>query len=112
MWDQQSSMKGNKVNGINYPTYEVNLGSDFWENGFYYFAVSAVGDGISFSDSPYVLSDAFEYTGEDASPLPTVAGLKWKLLEMMASMLLGVILMTMQTKMPFGYVFMINLALW
>lgn len=81
MWDQQSSMKGNKINGINYPTYEVNLGSDFWENGFYYFAVSAVGDGISFSDSPYVLSDAFEYTGEDAPPLPTVAGLKWKLLD-------------------------------
>lgn len=81
MWDQESSMKGNGVNGIDSPTYEVNLGTDLLENGFYYFAVSAVGDGISFSDSPYVLSDAFEYTGENAPPLPAATGLEWKLLE-------------------------------
>lgn len=40
------------------------------ENGFYYFTVSAVGDGIQYADSPYAVSDVFEYTGEDAPPLP------------------------------------------
>lgn len=51
------------------------------ENGFYYFEVSADGDGVHFSDSPYVLSDAFEYTGEFAPPLPTPTGLAWEMVE-------------------------------
>lgn len=81
MWDQESSMRGNGVNGINYPTYKVNIGTDLWENGFYFFAVSAVGDGVKYADSPYVMSDAFEYTGADAPLLPTPTGLAWSVLD-------------------------------
>ncbi|MCI8693032.1 MAG: serine/threonine protein kinase [Lachnospiraceae bacterium] len=51
------------------------------ENGFYYFTVSAVGDGIQYADSPYVVSDVFEYTGESAPPLPAPQGLAWRLVE-------------------------------
>lgn len=51
------------------------------ENGFYYFTVSAVGDGTQYVDSPYVVSNVFEYTGEDAPPLPTPEGLAWRLVE-------------------------------
>ena len=50
-------------------------------NGFYYFAVCAAGDGVHYADSPYVLSDAFEYTGESAPPLPVPTGLAWKMFE-------------------------------
>lgn len=50
-------------------------------NGFYYFAVSAVGNGMQYADSPYVMSDAFEYTGESAPPLPEPTGLAWRLVE-------------------------------
>lgn len=61
--------------------YELNVAKDFQENGYYYFAVAADGDGVQYSDSPYVLSDAFAYTGEDAPPLPTPTGLAWNLLD-------------------------------
>lgn len=50
-------------------------------NGFYYFTISAVGNGIQYADSPYVVSDAFAYTGESAPPLPTPEGLAWRLVE-------------------------------
>lgn len=53
----------------------------FQENGFYYFAVSSSGDGIHYTDSPYVMSDAFEYIGESAPTLPAPTGLDWKLIE-------------------------------
>lgn len=58
-----------------------NIVTALTENGFYYFTVSAVGDGIQYADSPYAVSDAFEYTGEDAPPLPTPEGLAWRLVE-------------------------------
>ena len=48
-------------------------------NGIYYFTVSAVGDGIQYTDSPYTVSDAFVYTGDSAPPLPTPTGLEWKI---------------------------------
>lgn len=50
-------------------------------NGTYYFTLSAAGDKVSYTDSPYVVSDAFEYTGESAPPLPTPTGLEWRLYE-------------------------------
>lgn len=50
-------------------------------NGIYYFTVSAAGDGIRYGDSPFVVSDAFEFTGEAAEPLPVPTGLEWRLYE-------------------------------
>lgn len=48
-------------------------------NGTYYFTLSAAGDGVNYADSPYVVSDAFEYTGESAPPLPTPTELEWQI---------------------------------
>lgn len=50
-------------------------------NGFYYFTISAVGNGSQYADSPYAVSDAFEYTGESAPPLTAPEGLAWRLVE-------------------------------
>lgn len=47
-------------------------------NGFYYFTVAAAGDGVQYADSPYAVSDVFEYTGESSPPLPAPAGLAWQ----------------------------------
>ncbi len=51
------------------------------ENGFYYFTVSAMGDGVRYADSPFVVSDMFEYTGESAPPLAVPTGLEWRMYE-------------------------------
>lgn len=51
-------------------------------NGFYYFTVSALGDGVNYADSSFVVSDAFAYTGESAPPLLSPIGLEWKEYEM------------------------------
>nr|WP_300659608.1 serine/threonine-protein kinase [uncultured Acetatifactor sp.] len=51
------------------------------ENGFYYFTVSAMGDGVRYADSPFVVSDVFEYTGESAPPLAVPTGLEWRMYE-------------------------------
>ena len=40
-----------------------------------------MGDGAQYADSPYSVSDAFIYTGEDAPPLPTPTGLRWEMYE-------------------------------
>lgn len=61
--------------------YKFNVATHFEENGFYYFAVAANGDGVRYSDSPFVLSDAFEYTGEDAPPMPAPTGLAWNVID-------------------------------
>lgn len=58
---------------------ERSLGDALNKNGFYYFEVCARGDGETYTDSPYVPSDVFEYTGESAPPLPSPTGLAWKL---------------------------------
>lgn len=59
--------------------YEMNLAEYFEENGYYYFTVSAVGDGVHYTDSDYAVSDIFEYTGESAPELPVPTGLAWKM---------------------------------
>lgn len=63
--------------------FELSFVTALEKNGFYYFEVCAVGDGIQYADSPYVMSDAFEYTGENAPPLPSPTGLAWVLIEEM-----------------------------
>lgn len=62
-------------------TFQVNVSKNFKKNGYYFFAVSAKGDGVRYEDSPYVISDIFEYTGEDAPSLPDPVGLEWKLVD-------------------------------
>ena len=62
-------------------TQSWNLSSVLEENGFYYFSIAATGDGYQYADSPYVISDAFEYTGESAPLLPAPVGLEWKIYE-------------------------------
>lgn len=81
IWVSEGGMSGNGGRNNSFPTYETSLGAEFLENGFYYFEVSADGDGVYFSDSPYVISDAFEYTGEFAAPLPVPKGLAWEIVE-------------------------------
>lgn len=62
-------------------TITWNIAPSLEENGFYYFMISAVGDGVQYANSPYAISDAFEYTGESAPPLRTPTGLAWLLVE-------------------------------
>lgn len=62
-------------------TLNWNVSHEFKENGIYYFTLSAVGDGVQYTDSPYTVSDAFVYTGESAPPLPAPTGLSWKIYE-------------------------------
>lgn len=76
--DREDTMRGNIGND---EIFDTPLSTEFQKNGFYYFAVCAVGDGVNYSDSPYVLSDAFEFTGEDAPPLPAPTGLAWRIKE-------------------------------
>ena len=84
VWEKEDDdLRGNMWNDVDgIPTFDWNFTSEFWENGFYYFAVAAVGDGVRYTDSPYVISDAFEYTGADAPPLPSPTGLCWKMREL------------------------------
>lgn len=62
-------------------TFQVSVSKNFQKNGYYFFAVSAKGDGVQYADSPYAISDLFAYTGEDAPSLPDPAGLEWKILD-------------------------------
>lgn len=80
-WDMEGGMRGNGAIDEETNTYAVNLSGELWENGYYYFAVSANGDQISYDNSAYVLSDAFEYTGEFAPTLPAPTGLEWSMFE-------------------------------
>lgn len=73
-WGRESAMRGNIGDR---PFFDLNLSCEFWENGYYYFAVRAVGDGITYANSPFALSDAFEYTGEAAPRLPAPKDLAW-----------------------------------
>ncbi len=80
VWMLESEMSGNAVTEVDgVPTFETNLAMYFQENGFYYFAVAAVGDGENYVNSPFVISDAFEYTGENAPALPAPTGLAWRM---------------------------------
>lgn len=73
-WGNESKMRGNENDE---EFFNLNLSCEFWDNGYYYFAVRAAGDGSTYADSPYVLSDAFKYTGEDAPRLPAPENLTW-----------------------------------
>lgn len=75
----EGEMSSNRQEGKDF--FEMNLASYLYENGFYYFAAAATGDGIYYADSPFVLSDAFEYTGESAPALPVPEGLEWRIYE-------------------------------
>ncbi len=77
----ETTFRGVGWGGEDVDIFELSFVTKLERNGFYYFEVCAVGDGIQYTDSPYVMSDAFEYTGEDAPPLPSPTGLKWKLKE-------------------------------
>lgn len=67
------SMRGREGKEI----FNLHLACEFGGNGYYYFAVRASGDGVTYTDSPYVLSDAFEYTGAEAPRLPAPENLSW-----------------------------------
>lgn len=80
-WVKEWGARGNGMIDSETSTCTVSIGYNLKENGFYYFAVSADGDGVNYASSPYVLSDAFEYTGESAPTLPAPTGLEWKMFE-------------------------------
>lgn len=73
-WERDGEMSGNLLTT---DFFDLNFAEEFWDNGYYYFSVCASGDGITYVDSPYVLSDAFAFTGKDAPRLPTPEGLYW-----------------------------------
>lgn len=85
IWEREGMMRGNVAWTRDYKMSEkgeeklfcMSFSDEFWDNGFYYFAVRASGDGITYADSPFVLSDAFEFTGKDAPRLPVPEGLNW-----------------------------------
>lgn len=85
-WGREGVMRGNVSwtrDGTSSGTADeayfcMSFSDEFWDNGFYYFAVRASGDGITYADSPFVLSDVFEFTGKDAPMLPAPEGLRWE----------------------------------
>ncbi len=81
MWILEGDIRGNGIIYRDTSTCRLNITYEVCENGFYYFAISADGDGIHYASSPYAISDAFEYTGESAPSLPAPEGLEWKMAE-------------------------------
>jgi len=77
-WYEEGDMGSDMIDD---DVFEMNFARFFEENGFYFFTVSCKGDGIQYADSPYVVSDAFEYTGESAPTLPVPTGLEWRMFE-------------------------------
>lgn len=77
----ENNFRGNGRGGADENLFQISFVTKLEKNGFYYFEVCAVGDGINYTDSPYAMSDAFEYTGENAPPLTSPTGLEWKLVE-------------------------------
>lgn len=75
-WLEEGEMGGNTH--VEDAYYAMSLSQYLQQNGVYYFAVCAGGDGIRYQDSPYVISDAFVYTGESAPELPAPQGLTWR----------------------------------
>lgn len=80
-WDFEGKARGNGVVRHGTSLCEYCFSPTFTENGYYYFAVSAMGDGVHYDDSLYVVSDAFHYDGESAPVLPAPESLAWKALE-------------------------------
>lgn len=77
-WYAAGDMRGDNVED---DLFDMNFGEFFEENGYYYVAVASTGDGIRYADSPFVVSDAFAYTGEDAPALPAPTDLAWRMVE-------------------------------
>lgn len=78
----QSGMGGNSFRNEDLSMYSVSLAQNLMQNGYYYFAVWAMGDGVTYADSPYSVSDVFEYTGENAPTMPAPEGLHWNTLSL------------------------------
>lgn len=78
-WGREGTTRGNM--GTSQTFYDDSFSEEFWDNGYYYLAVRACGDKVTYSDSPYVMSDVFEFTGEDAPRLPSPEGLYWAMQE-------------------------------
>ncbi len=84
-WEREGTMRGNVAwtregkmsEEGDEKLFCMSFSDEFGDNGFYYFAVRASGDGETYTDSPYVLSDVFEFTGKDAPRLPAPEGLHW-----------------------------------
>lgn len=78
-WEKGDYARGNvREEEVWFP---LPLADELEGNGYYYFAVCASGDGVQYADSPYVLSEAFHFTGEDAPPLPIPEKLAWRIIE-------------------------------
>ena len=58
-----------------YSTFSIDLSNNFTVAGYYYFAVTAIGEGSN--RAPFAVSGAFHYTLPDAQR-PTPIGLEWK----------------------------------
>ena len=80
-WIFEDKIRAGGYDVREWESIDWNLVTNLNGNGTYYFTVSAVGNGVQYADSPYAVSDAFTYTGEDAPPLPVPTGLSWKLYE-------------------------------
>lgn len=80
-WDSEGGMRGNGGIDADTSTYSANIAYKLEKNGFYWFTVLAYGDGVNYTDSPYAISDVFEFTGENAPTLPAPTGLEWKMFE-------------------------------
>lgn len=78
-WGKDGDARGNVSEDDAF--FPIPLADELWDNGYYYFAVCASGDGVQYADSPYVLSDVFQYTGESAPRLPAPTELSWRITE-------------------------------
>lgn len=77
--DLQGAIAGSTISTNNESsTFKYNFSSRFGDSGYYYFAVAAMGDGLNYTQSPFVFSDAFHYTRPNKS-LPVPENLEWKL---------------------------------
>lgn len=77
-WCAAGDMRGDNLESA---VFDMSFTPFFEGNGYYYVAVAATGDGIRYADSPFVISDGFAYTGEDAPPLPAPTDLAWRMVE-------------------------------
>ncbi len=78
-WEKDGSIRGNVREEEAY--FPLPLVDELENNGYYYFALCAVGDNIQYTDGPYGLSDVFHFTGEAASPLSIPTNLAWRIIE-------------------------------
>lgn len=80
-WYFEDKIRVGDIDVREWESIDWNLVTELDGNDTYYFTVSALGDGMYYTDSSFVVSDAFVYVGEDAPPLPAPTGLCWKVYE-------------------------------